>query len=54
MSLQKEGKATSTISRSLASIRCFFNILLNNNMVKEDPTLNLKSPKSEKKNTILF
>lgn len=49
MSLQKEGKATSTISRSLASIRCFFQFLLNNNIVKEDPTLNLKSPKTEKK-----
>lgn len=49
MSLQKSGKATSTISRNLASIRCFFQYLLNNNMIKEDPTLNLKSPKSEKK-----
>ncbi|WMM26481.1 site-specific tyrosine recombinase XerD [Tissierella sp. MB52-C2] len=49
MSLQKEGKAASTISRSLASIRCFFQFLLNNNIIKEDPTLNLKSPKAEKK-----
>lgn len=49
MNLQKNGKATSTISRSLASIRCFFQYLLNNNMISEDPTLNLKSPKSEKR-----
>ncbi|WP_353095866.1 site-specific tyrosine recombinase XerD [Tissierella praeacuta] len=49
MNLQKNGRATSTISRNLASIRCFFQFLLNNNMVSEDPTLNLKSPKSEKK-----
>lgn len=49
MNLQKNGKATSTISRNLASIRCFFQFLLNNNMINEDPTLNLKSPKSEKK-----
>ncbi|WP_313756467.1 site-specific tyrosine recombinase XerD [Tissierella sp.] len=49
MNLQKKGKATSTISRNLASIRCFFQFLLNNNMVSEDPTLNLKSPKLEKK-----
>jgi len=49
MNLQKRGKATSTISRNLASIRCFFQFLLNNNIVSEDPTLNLKSPKLEKK-----
>ena len=49
MDLQKTGRATSTISRNLASIRCFFQYLLNNNIIKEDPTLNLKSPKAEKK-----
>ncbi len=49
MNLQKKGKATSTISRNLASIRCFFQYLLNNKLINEDPTLNLKSPKSEKK-----
>ncbi len=47
--LQKKGKATATISRNLASVRCLFQYLLNNNMIKEDPTLNLKSPKMEKK-----
>ncbi len=47
--LQKSGKATSTISRNLASIRCFFQYLLNHKLIDEDPTLNLKSPKSEKK-----
>lgn len=49
MSLQKGGKATSTISRNLASIRCFYQYLLNNNLIDEDPTLNLRSPKSERK-----
>ncbi|NMB26659.1 MAG: site-specific tyrosine recombinase XerD [Tissierellia bacterium] len=49
MSLQKEGKATSTISRNLASIRCFYQYLLNNNLIDEDPTLNLRSPKPERK-----
>lgn len=48
-SLQRSGKATSTISRNLASIRCFFQYLLNNNLIDEDPTLNLKSPKSKKR-----
>lgn len=49
MYLQKVGKATSTISRNLASIRCFYQYLLNNNMINEDPTHNLRSPKSERK-----
>ena len=49
MSLHKAGRASSTISRQLASIRCFYQYLLNQNLIKEDPTLNLKSPKSEKK-----
>lgn len=49
MNLQKKGRATSTISRNLASLRCFFQYLLNNNLINEDPTLNLKSLKSEKK-----
>ena len=47
--LQKNGKAISTISRNLASLRCFYQYLLNNNFILEDPTFNLKSPKSEKK-----
>lgn len=47
--LQKTGKASSTISRNLASIRCFYQYLLNNNLIKEDPTLNLRSPRPEKK-----
>ena len=49
MNLQKKGKSTSTISRNLASIRCFFQYLQNRNFIDEDPTTNLKSPKSEKR-----
>ena len=49
MTLQKEGKAISTISRNLASIRCFYQYLLNNNFIDEDPTLNLRSPKCQRK-----
>lgn len=47
--LQKNGRAISTISRNLASLRCLYQYLLNNNLVLEDPTFNLKSPKSERK-----
>ncbi|MCT4565229.1 MAG: site-specific tyrosine recombinase XerD [Maledivibacter sp.] len=47
--LQKKGRATSTISRNLASIRGLYQHLLNNGLVQSDPTINLESPKSEKK-----
>lgn len=49
MYLQRNGRATSTISRNLASIRCYYQYLLNKNLIKEDPTLNLQSPRREKK-----
>ncbi|SNR87100.1 integrase/recombinase XerD [Anaerovirgula multivorans] len=47
--LQNKGRAVSTISRSIASIRCFYQYLLQNNVVVKDPTLNLESPKAKKK-----
>ncbi|MDR7869994.1 MAG: tyrosine-type recombinase/integrase [Tissierellaceae bacterium] len=47
--LQKKGKSVSTISRNLASLRCLYQYFLNNNLVFEDPTFNLKSPKAERK-----
>lgn len=46
--LEKQGKAPSTISRNLASIRAFYQYLLNEGLIKKDPTLNLKSPKKKK------
>ena len=47
--LQKKGRATSTISRNLASIRALYQYLLNKGLVENDPTISLESPKSEKK-----
>jgi integrase/recombinase XerD len=47
--LQKEGKATSSISRSLASIRSFYRVLLRNRSIVYDPTIGLESPKIEKR-----
>lgn len=47
--LQKNGRASSTISRNLASIRGFYQYLLNNNLIQEDPTLDLQSPKPKRK-----
>ncbi|MBS4539967.1 site-specific tyrosine recombinase XerD [Clostridium sp. D2Q-11] len=47
--LQKKGRAPSTISRNLASLRAFYQYLLNEGLTRKDPTANLKSPKQEKK-----
>lgn len=47
--LQKEGKAVASISRSLASIRAFYHNLVKNRIVSYDPTLDLESPRIEKK-----
>lgn len=49
MHLQRKGNADSTISRKLASVRCFYQYLLSNNLIKEDPTFNLSSPKPQRK-----
>lgn len=47
--LQKQGKAVSSISRSLASIRSFYHVLFKKQIVASIPTLDLESPKIEKK-----
>lgn len=47
--LQKEEKSSATIARSIASIRCFYQYLLNNGQVLKDPTINIQSPKKVKK-----
>jgi len=47
--LKKKGRATSTISRNLASIRSFYQYLTKNKYIDKDPTTELESPKVEKK-----
>ena len=47
--LQQLNKKASTISRHLASIRLFYQYLLENKKIKEDPTKGIQSPKIEKK-----
>jgi integrase/recombinase XerD len=47
--LKKNGNATSTISRSIASIRSFFNFLLQEGVIESNPALELESPRIEKK-----
>lgn len=47
--LQSKGKSSATASRSLSSLRCFYDFLKRKNIVKENPTDNLKSFKSERR-----
>ena len=52
--LSEIGKKPSTISRNLATIRSFYQFLLRNRKVKEDPTMNLQAPKIEKRVPSIF
>ena len=47
--MQENGKKASTISRNLASIRSFYQYLMRNKKVKQDPTSHIQSPKIEKR-----
>jgi integrase/recombinase XerD len=47
--LQKQNRATSSILRSIASIRAFYHVLIKNGVMEYDPTLNLEAPKMDKK-----
>jgi len=47
--LQELGKKTATISRSLASLRSFYQFLIRNRKVRHDPTEDIQSPKIEKR-----
>ncbi len=49
LNLQKKGRATSTISRNLASIRSFYQYMAKNKIINVDPTSDLESPKVEKR-----
>ncbi len=48
-SLKQIGKKSSTISRSLASIRSFYQFLIRTRKVKNDPTEDVQAPKIEKR-----
>lgn len=47
--MEKEGKATSTISRTIASMKAFFHYAQSLGYIKENITESLKAPKVEKK-----
>jgi len=47
--LQKQGRATATVARRLAALRAFYQFMVRENYVPEDPTADLESPKLERK-----
>lgn len=52
--LQKEGRASSTVSRTLASLRSYYLFMMQNGVVKSNPTSNLEAPHVEKKIPKIF
>lgn len=47
--LEKEGSASSTVSRNVSAIKSFFTYLFRMKIIENDPSLNLKAPKIVKK-----
>ena len=52
--LEKQGRASSTISRELASIKAFFHYLYKEGRIRRDPAELLKAPKIEKKPPVIL
>lgn len=48
LDLEKNGRAASTISRYIASMKAFFEYLVRSRRIEEDPAFRLKAPKVEK------
>jgi integrase/recombinase XerD len=49
LQLQARGKATATLSRSLAAIKSYYHYMARENRIERDPTVNLDAPKQEKR-----
>jgi integrase/recombinase XerD len=47
--LKQNGRAIATVSRSTVSIRAFFHYLIRSGIVLSDPTMDMETPKQEKK-----
>lgn len=47
--LKISGKSAATVNRKLASVRAFFNFLINSGLIRSNPTVDIKSPKIERK-----
>lgn len=49
MMLQEKGRATATLSRNMASIRAFYQFLVRDKFISNDPSIHLETPKIEKR-----
>lgn len=49
--MEHQGKSAATISRNLSTIKTFFRCMINNGMIKKEPTENLRTPDVESKKT---
>lgn len=47
--LKMSGKSAATVNRKLASVRAFFNFMMNSGLIGSNPTADIKSPKIERK-----
>lgn len=49
LAMQRQGKATATIARRLAALKAFYQYLLRENQITDDPTADLESPKLQRR-----
>jgi len=49
LQMQKSGKASSSISRTCAALRSFYQFLFREHVISEDPTIDLDTPKLEQR-----
>ena len=54
LSMEKEGKASTTVSRALASMKAFFGYEVKRGLLKRDPAESLHAPKIEKKAPVIL
>lgn len=50
LKLKNDGKSSATVNRKVASLRAFYRFMVEKGYMKENPTVNIKSPKIERKN----
>lgn len=50
MGLKNEKRAPATINRKMASVRAYYGFLVEKHIIEDNPTVNIKTPKVEKKN----
>ncbi|MDD3168473.1 MAG: tyrosine recombinase XerD [Eubacteriales bacterium] len=49
LKLKNDGKSAATVNRKIASLRAFYNYLTAQRLISANPTVNIKSPKIERK-----